>query len=75
MQLLNVDFIKYARKEKGITQKQTAEFININEQSYRNFENKKYGLSIPALEKLIQVLDLQKAELQDIFDFTQKSEL
>jgi len=51
--------IRNTRKEKGLTQQQLAELINIRASTISDFENEKHQLGSNYLEKILNILDLQ----------------
>ena len=48
------DRLKELRKQKGVTQKQVAEFLNMTERGFRGYE---MGISTPSYEKLMNLAD------------------
>ena len=59
--------LKYARKLKGLTQKQVAEQLNMTQQQYSRFENGVFELNYDLIMTLCKMLDTTPNEL---FDFT-----
>lgn len=59
--------LKYARKLKGLTQKQVAEQLNMTQQQYSRFENGVFELNYDLIVSLCKMLDTTPNEL---FDFT-----
>lgn len=64
--------LKYLRKEKGLTQEQLSEMINLDIRQYSRIETGKGFPSLATLEKLCEVLDINPAYL---FDFTSDKEV
>ena len=58
--------LKYARKLKGLTQKQVAEQLNMTQQQYSRFENGVFELNYDLIVSLCKMLDTTPNE---IFDF------
>lgn len=58
--------LKYARKLKGLTQKQVAEQLNMTQQQYSRFENGVFELNYDLIVSLCKMLDTTPNEL---FDF------
>lgn len=59
--------LKYARKLKGLTQKQVAMQLNMTQQQYSRFENGAFELNYDLIVSLCKMLDTTPNEL---FDFT-----
>ena len=64
--------LKCLRKEKGYTQEQLSEMINLDIRQYSRIETGKGFPSLSTLEKLCEVLDINPAYL---FDFTSEKEV
>ena len=60
------DNIKQARKFKGLTQKQVAEFFHMTQQQYSRFENGVFELNYMQIVELCKYLSITPNEL---FDF------
>lgn len=58
--------LKYARKLKGLTQKQVAMQLNMTQQQYSRFENGVFELNYDLIVSLCKMLDTTPNEL---FDF------
>ena len=58
--------LKYARRLKGLTQKQVAEQLNMTQQQYSRFENGVFELNYDLIISLCKMLDTTPNE---IFDF------
>ncbi|MEG0091410.1 MAG: helix-turn-helix transcriptional regulator [Oscillospiraceae bacterium] len=65
------EFLKTLRKEKGLTQEQIAEIVNVSNRTISRWEN---GNNMPDLDVLIQLSDYYKIELREILDGERKSE-
>ncbi len=65
------NFLKKLRKEKGLTQEQLAEAMNVSNRSVSRWEN---GNNLPDLDILIQLADYYEVELREILDGERKSE-
>lgn len=59
--------IKYFRKNKGLSQEQLSEMIDLTARSLGNVETGRFFMSLTNLEKLIDVFDIEPYELF-IFD-------
>lgn len=60
--------LKYARKLKGLTQKQVAMQLNMTQQQYSRFENGVFELNYDLIMTLCKMLDTTPNEL---FDFNE----
>lgn len=60
--------LKYARKLKGLTQKQVAEQLNMTQQQYSRFENGVFELNYDLIMTLCKTLDTTPNELFDFND-------
>lgn len=60
--------LKYARKLKGLTQKQVAEQLNMTQQQYSRFENGVFELNYDLIVSLCKMLDTTPNELFDFND-------
>ena len=56
--MINIEYIRNARIEKGYTQKQIADKIEMSEASYRNFETGFRGMTFARIKALAKVLSL-----------------
>ena len=57
--------LKYLRENKGLTQKEMAEILQISEVSYQRYE---YNKSYPTYKKLIFIADYFKVSLDFLTD-------
>ena len=64
-------FLKYLRKEKGITQEQFAEIIGVSGRTVSRWET---GSNMPDLDILIQIADYYEVEIREILDGERKGE-
>lgn len=64
-------FLKALRKQKGITQEQFAEIMNVSNRTVSRWEN---GNNMPDLDILIQISDYYEIELRELLDGERKSE-
>ena len=64
--------LKYLRKEKGLTQEQLSEMINIDIRQYSRIETGKGFPSLATLDKICDTLDINPAYL---FDFSPYKEV
>ena len=64
-------FLKELRKEKGITQEQFAEIMEVSTRTVSRWET---GSNMPDLEVLILIADYYEVELREILDGERKSE-
>lgn len=66
------NFLKTLRKEKGITQEQFAETLNVARRTVSRWET---GSNMPDLAVLIEIADYYDVELRELLDGERKSEL
>ena len=66
------NFLKTLRKEKGITQEQFAETLNVARRTVSRWET---GSNMPDLAVLIEIADYYKIELRELLDGERRSEL
>ncbi len=64
-------FLKRLRKEKGLTQEQFAEIVNVSNRTVSRWEN---GNNMPDLDILIEISDFYEIELRELLDGERKSE-
>ncbi len=64
-------FMKGLRKEKGLTQEQLAEQLNVSRRTVSRWET---GTNLPDLDILIELADYYKVELRELLDGERKSE-
>lgn len=64
-------FLKELRKDKGITQEQLAEILNVSNRTVSRWET---GSSMPDLSVLIELADYYDVEIREILDGERKSE-
>lgn len=64
-------FLKYLRKEKGITQEQFAEILGVSGRTVSRWET---GSNMPDLDVLIQIADYYEVEIKEVLDGERKSE-
>ncbi len=65
-------FIKELRKEKGLTQEQLAEQLNVNRRTVSRWET---GSNLPDLDILIEMADYYCVELRELLDGERKGEI
>ena len=70
MQKIGV-FLIELRKEKGLTQEQLAETLNVSRRTVSRWET---GSNLPDLDLLVEMSDLYKVDLRELFDGERKSE-
>ena len=63
--------LKELRKEKGLTQEQFAEMVNVSNRTVSRWEN---GNNMPDLDILIQISDYYEIDLRELLDGERKSE-
>lgn len=63
-------FLKELRNEKGLTQAQLAEMLNVSNRSISRWEN---GVNMPDLDLLIQIADYYSVEIGEILDGERKN--
>ncbi len=64
-------FLKYLRKEKGITQEKFAERMGVSGRTVSRWET---GSNMPDLDVLIQIADYYEVEIREILDGERKGE-
>lgn len=64
-------FLRELRKEKGLTQEQLAEILNVSGRTVSRWET---GSNMPDLSILIQIADYYDVEIKEILDGERKSE-
>ncbi len=64
-------FLKVLRNEKGLTQEELAEILNVSSRSISRWEN---GKNFPDISLVIQLADLYDVEIIEIIDGERKSE-
>lgn len=60
------DNLKRARKDKGLTQKEVADKMNMTQQQYSRFENGVFELDYDRILFLCKLLDISANDLFDI---------
>ncbi|MEG0900145.1 MAG: helix-turn-helix domain-containing protein [Oscillospiraceae bacterium] len=65
------EFLKTLRKEKGLTQEQFAEIVNVSNRTVSRWEN---GNNMPDLDILIQLSDYYEIELRELLEGERKNE-
>lgn len=65
------EFLKELRKEKGLTQEQLAEKINVSRRTVSRWET---GNNLPDLDVLIEMADYYEVDLRELLDGERKSE-
>ena len=65
------EFLKILRKEKGLTQEQFSEIVNVSNRTVSRWEN---GNNMPDLDILIQLSDYYEIELRELLEGERKSE-
>ena len=63
--------LKELRTEKGLTQEQFAEIVNVSNRTVSRWEN---GNNMPDLDILIQISDYYEIDLRELLDGERKSE-
>ncbi len=63
--------LKELRKEKGLTQEQFAEIVNVSNRTVSRWEN---GNNMPDLDILIQISDYYEIDLRELLDGERKSD-
>ena len=58
-------FLKELRKQKGLTQKQFAEIVNVSNRTVSRWEN---GNNVPDLDILIEISDYYEIDLRELLD-------
>lgn len=64
-------FLKELRKEKGMTQEQLAEILNVSGRTVSRWET---GSNMPDLDLLIELADLYDLDIRELIDGERKSE-
>ena len=64
-------FLKTLRSEKGLTQEQLAEMVNVSRRSVSRWET---GSNLPDLDVLMELADYYQVELRELLDGERKSE-
>lgn len=64
-------FLKELRKEKGLTQGQLAEQINVSDRTISRWET---GTTLPDLSVLVELADFYDVDIREIIDGERKSE-
>ena len=64
-------FLRDCRKEKGLTQEQLAETLNISRRTVSRWET---GSNLPDLDLLIEMSDLYQVDLRELLDGERKNE-
>ena len=64
-------FLKALRNEKGLTQEQLAEVVNVSRRSVSRWET---GSNLPDLDVLMELADYYNVELRELLDGERKSE-
>ena len=65
------EFLKELRREKGLTQEQLAEQLNVSRRSVSRWET---GNNMPDLDMLIEMADYYEVDLRELIDGERKSE-
>ena len=65
------EFLKELRKEKGLTQEQLAEKLNVSRRTVSRWET---GNNLPDLDVLIEMADYYEVDLRELLDGERKSE-
>ncbi len=64
-------FLKELRKQKGLTQEQFAEIVNVSNRTVSRWEN---GYNLPDLDVLIELADYYEVDLREILDGERKGD-
>ena len=64
-------FLKELRNEKGLTQEQLAETLNVSRRTVSRWET---GSNLPDLDLLVEMSDLYQVDLRELFDGERKNE-
>ena len=64
-------FLKYLRKDKGLTQEQLAEHFNVTSRTVSRWET---GSNMPDVDMLIELADFYNVDIREIIDGERKSE-
>ena len=65
------EFLKYLRKERGLTQEQLAEEFNVSSRTVSRWET---GSNMPELDMLIELADFYDVDIREIIDGERKGE-
>lgn len=65
------NFLRELRKQKGLTQEQIAEKLNVSNRTVSRWEN---GNNMPDLDILLEISDYYEVELRELLDGERKSE-
>ena len=65
-------FLKELRKEKGLTQEQLAEKLNVSNRSISRYET---GNNMPDISLLIEIADIFEVSIPEIINGERKSEI
>lgn len=65
------EFLKELRKQKGLTQEQFAEIVNVSNRTISRWEN---GNNLPDLDILIEISDYYEIDLRELLDGERKGE-
>ena len=65
------EFLKKLRKQKGLTQEQFAEIVNVSNRTVSRWEN---GYNLPDLDVLIEIADYYEVDLREILNGERKDE-
>lgn len=64
-------FLKEQRKEKGITQEELAQILNVSNRTISRWEN---GKNMPDFDVLVEIADYYQIEIREILDGERKSD-
>ena len=65
------EFLKELRKQKGLTQEQFAEIVNVSNRTVSRWEN---GNNLPDLDILIEISDYYEIDLRELLNGEKKGE-
>lgn len=65
------NFLRELRKEKGLTQEQLAEYLNVSGRTVSRWET---GITMPDLDILIELADLYDIDIRELIDGERKNE-
>ena len=65
------EFLKYLRKNKGLTQEQLAEHFCVSSRTVSRWEN---GNNMPDIDILIELADFYEVDIRELIDGERKSE-
>ena len=65
------EFLKYLRKNKGLTQEQLAEHFCVSSRTVSRWEN---GNNMPDIDILIELADFYEVDIQELIDGERQSE-